>query len=89
VSWYQKKHSPTHTHEDEEGFTDNKVYCMEAHPLYSALSQQGLLDPITPLPLLVLTNTNNNTQYIPVILKLLDDENLVTFKLSNYIESDI
>ena len=28
--------------------TDNKVHCMEAHPLYGALSQRGLVDPIKP-----------------------------------------
>jgi len=36
---YQKKHSPTHTHEEEEGFTQTTR---------SALSQRGLLDPIKP-----------------------------------------
>jgi len=40
VSLYQKKRSPTHTHEEEEeGF---------AQTTRSALSQQGLLDPIKP-----------------------------------------
>jgi len=39
VSLYQKKHSPTNTHEEEEGFTQTER---------SALSQQGLLDPIKP-----------------------------------------
>jgi len=39
VSWHQKKHSPTHTHQEEEGF---------AQTTRSALSQRGLLDPITP-----------------------------------------
>jgi len=40
VSRYQKKHSPTHTHEEEEeGF---------AQLTRSALSQRGLLDPIKP-----------------------------------------
>jgi len=28
--------------------TDNKVHCMGTHPLYDALSQRGLLDPIKP-----------------------------------------
>jgi len=28
--------------------TDNTVHCVGAHPLYSALSQWGLLDPIKP-----------------------------------------
>jgi len=40
VSQYQKKHSPTHTHEEEEeGF---------AQTTRSALSQRGLTDPIKP-----------------------------------------
>ena len=40
VSRYQKKHSPIHTHEEEEeGF---------AQATRSALSQRGLLDPIKP-----------------------------------------
>ena len=39
VSQYQKKRSPTHAHEEEEGF---------AQATKSALSQQGLLDPIKP-----------------------------------------
>jgi len=41
VSRYQKKHSPTHTHEEEEeeGFTQTTR---------SALSQRGLLDPVNP-----------------------------------------
>jgi len=40
VSWYQKKHSPTYTsEEEEEGFTQTAT---------SALSQRGLLDPIKP-----------------------------------------
>jgi len=40
VSWYQKKHSPTHTHEEEEdGF---------AQTTRSALSQQWLPDPVKP-----------------------------------------
>ena len=38
VSQYQKKHSPTHTHE-EEGF---------AQATRSALSQQGWSNPIKP-----------------------------------------
>ena len=34
VSLYQKKHSPTCTHEEEEEIcTDNKVHCIGAHPL--------------------------------------------------------
>jgi len=39
VSRYQKKHLPTHTREEEEGF---------AQITRSALSQRGLLDPIKP-----------------------------------------
>jgi len=39
VSQYQKKHSPTHTHEEEEGF---------AQATRSALSQQGWSNPIKP-----------------------------------------
>ena len=39
VSRYQKKHSPTHTHEEEEGF---------AQATRSALSQQGWSNPIKP-----------------------------------------
>ena len=40
VSRYQNKHSPIHTHEEEEeGF---------AQATRSALSQRGLLDPIKP-----------------------------------------
>jgi len=39
VSRYQKKHSPTHTHEEEEGFIQTTR---------SALSLKGLLDPIKP-----------------------------------------
>jgi len=39
VSQYQKRHSPTHTHQKEEGF---------AQATRSALSQRGLTDPIKP-----------------------------------------
>ena len=39
MSQYRKKHSPTHTHEEEEGFTQTAK---------SAFSQRGLLDPIKP-----------------------------------------
>jgi len=39
VSRNLKKHSPTHIHEEEEGFAQTTT---------SALSQQGLLDPIKP-----------------------------------------
>ena len=39
VSRYQKKHSPIHTHEEEEGF---------AQTIRSALSQQWLPDPVKP-----------------------------------------
>jgi len=39
-SWHKNKHSPTHTHEEEEeGF---------AQTTRSALSQRGLLDPVKP-----------------------------------------
>ena len=40
---------PTHNHDVEKGFTVNKgpLY-MAARPLYSALSQRGLSDPIKP-----------------------------------------
>ena len=48
MSQYQKKHSPTHTHEEEEGFADNKVQCLGTHPLHGALSQRVLLDRIKP-----------------------------------------
>jgi len=47
VTWYQKKPSSTHTHE-EEGFTQQwttMVHCFGAHPLYGALSQRWFLDP--------------------------------------------
>ena len=39
VSWYQKEHSPTHTHEKEEGF---------AQTTRCALSQGWLSDRIKP-----------------------------------------
>ena len=45
---YQKKHSPTHTSEEEEGFAQTAKFIACGHPLCGALSQQGLLDPITP-----------------------------------------
>ena len=50
VSRYQKKHSPTHTHEEEEErFAQiTKSMAVEVHPLYGALSQRGLLDAIKP-----------------------------------------
>jgi len=55
----RKKHSPTHTREEEllqpfNGLsrrrricTDSKVHYVGDHPVYNALSQQGVLDPIT------------------------------------------
>ena len=43
---------PAFTHSHQWGririHTDNKVHCMGAYPLYGALSQRGLLDPIKP-----------------------------------------
>jgi len=50
VSWYQNKHSPTHTKKkkDLQRHSDNKVHSVGAHPHYGAFSQWELLDPITP-----------------------------------------
>ena len=42
-------HSPTHTNEEELGFTQTtRSTAWELKPLYGALSQRGLLDPIKP-----------------------------------------
>ena len=42
-------HSPTHTSEEELGFTQTtRSTAWELKPLYGALSQRGLLDPIKP-----------------------------------------
>ena len=43
VSQYQKKHSPTHAHKEEEDNTETQRQITR-----SALSQQGLLDPMKP-----------------------------------------
>jgi len=45
ASWYQKKHSPTHTHEEKK---DSHRQQGPRYPLYGAFSQWGLLDPIKP-----------------------------------------
>jgi len=50
VSLYQTKNSPTHPHEERRRRIrmDNKVHCVKARPLYSALSLRWLLDSVRP-----------------------------------------
>jgi len=47
VSRYQKKPSPTHTNEEEEGFAQTTRSIAGSSSLFGALSQQGL-DPVKP-----------------------------------------